>query len=89
MCRNVSNPYPIIATGFCKSQHAMIKRITPPSAFQVHSAVSDVSLVTHGTSMKNTLGQIGIIVTKLGYCDGKWPSAPIGLIKNRINKLKG
>lgn len=67
----------------------MIKRITPPSAFQVHSAVSDVSLVTHGTSMKNTLGQIGIIVTKLGYCDGKWPSAPIGLIKNRINKLKG
>lgn len=58
----------------------------PPSALRVHSAASDGSLVTHGTSMENTpLGNIGVIVTKSGYRDqgGGGASAPAGLIEER------
>lgn len=54
----------------------------------VQSAVSDISFVTHGPTMENTLGPNGIIVTKL-YCGRKWPSVPTGLITNMINKLTG
>lgn len=55
-----------MATGFYKSQHAMIKCIVPPSAFRVQSAVSEISLVTHGQTVENTLGPIGVIVKMPG-----------------------
>lgn len=58
------------------------------STLCVHSAASDGSLVTRGTSMENkALGNAAVIVTKSGYRDqggggaGGGASAPTGLIK--------
>lgn len=65
----------------------MIKCTTPPSAFQVQSAMWDISLVTHGPTMENTLGPIGIIVIRVRHCGRKQLWVPTGLIINMINKL--
>lgn len=65
------------------------KCTTPPSAFQVQSAMSDISLVTHAPTMENTLGPIGITVIRLRHCGRKQARVPTGLIINMINKLTG
>ena len=62
----VLNTVPIMTPGFCKSQHAMIKRIIPPKCCQVHSAMSEILLVTHGQTIESTPGPIGVAVKMLG-----------------------
>lgn len=51
--------------------------------------MSDISLVTHGPTMENTLGPIGIIVIRRRHGGRKQLRVPTGFIINMINTLTG